>query len=149
MRDGTMHILVIDGQGGRMGAQLVEMAKRAAPAAQITAVGTNSSATMSMLRAGADAAATGEHAVCVACRTADIIIGPIGIVIADAMLGEVTPRMAAAVGQSEARKLLLPVNRCNNTVVGVEELSVTELIDRTGELLCAVLKDLDKNSDKM
>ena len=149
MRDGTMHILVIDGQGGRMGAQLVEMAKRAAPAAQITAVGTNSSATMSMLRAGADAAATGENAVCVACRTADIIIGPIGIVIADAMLGEVTPRMAAAVGQSEARKLLLPVNRCNNTVVGVEALSVTELIDRTGELLCAVLKDLDKNSDKM
>lgn len=147
MRDGKLHILVIDSQGGRIGAQLTEAAKRVAPAALVTAVGTNSIATSAMLRAGADAAATGENSVLVACRTADIIAGPVGIVIADAMLGEVTPAMAVAVGQSAAQKILLPVNRCNNVVVGVEPLSVTELIDRAAELLRAAVKGLDRSCE--
>jgi dihydrodipicolinate reductase len=143
MRDGKMHILVIDGQGGRMGAQMVEMAKRTAPAALVTAVGTNSIATAAMLRAGADAAATGENAVIVTCRTADVIVGPIGIVIADAMLGEVTPAMAVAVGQSTAEKLLLPVNHCNNLVVGAAGMTFAELISQAATLLRAQVDRLD------
>ena len=82
-----------------------------------------------MLKAGADYAATGENAVVVGCRRADVIIGPIGIVIADAMLGEVTPKMAKAVGQSGAHRILIPVSsHCDNIVVGVPDLSIKRLI---------------------
>ena len=113
-----MKILIIDGQGGGIGRQLVEALKQAGER-DITCVGTNAIATSAMLRAGATRAATGENAVAVACREAEAIAGPVGIVIADALLGEVTPRMAAAVGQSRARKVLVPVNQCGNFVVGV------------------------------
>lgn len=107
-----MHILVIDGQGGGIGKQLVEEIRKALPEALITAAGTNSIATSAMIKAGADNGATGENAVIVGCRNADIIAGPMGIVIADSLLGEITPAMAAAVGQSPALRILLPVNRC-------------------------------------
>ena len=113
-----MKILIVDGQGGGIGRQLVEALKREGER-DITCVGTNAIATSAMLRAGAARAATGENAVAVACREAEVIAGPVGIVIADALLGEVTPRMAAAVGQSLARKVLIPVNQCGNFVVGV------------------------------
>ena len=113
-----MKILIIDGQGGGIGRQLVEALKREGER-DITCVGTNAIATSAMLRAGAARAATGENAVAVACREAEVIAGPVGIVIADALLGEVTPRMAAAVGQSRARKVLIPVNQCGNFIVGV------------------------------
>ena len=113
-----MKILIVDGQGGGIGRQLVEALKREGER-DITCVGTNAIATSAMLRAGATRAATGENAVVVACREAEVIAGPVGIVIADALLGEVTPRMAAAVGQSRARKVLIPVNQCGNFVVGV------------------------------
>ena len=81
-----------------------------------------------MLKAGPHRAATGENAVVVACRTADIIVGPLGIVIADAMAGEVTPAMAAAVGQSLAKRVLIPFSHCDNIVAGVPELSTGALI---------------------
>ena len=113
-----MKILIVDGQGGGIGRQLVEALKREGER-DITCVGTNAIATSAMLRAGATRAATGENAAIVACREAEVIVGPIGIVVADALLGEVTPRMAAAVGQSLARKVLIPVNQCGNFVVGV------------------------------
>ena len=113
-----MKILIIDGQGGGIGRQLVEALKREGER-DITCVGTNAIATSAMLRAGATRAATGENAAIVACREAEVIVGPIGIVVADALLGEVTPRMAAAVGQSRARKVLIPVNQCGNFIVGV------------------------------
>ena len=113
-----MKILIVDGQGGGIGRQLVEALKREGER-DITCVGTNAIATSAMLRAGATRAATGENAVVVACREAEVIAGPVGIVIADALLGEVTPRMAAAVGQSRARKVLIPVNQCGNFIVGV------------------------------
>ena len=113
-----MKILIVDGQGGGIGRQLVEALKREGER-DITCVGTNAIATSAMLRAGAARAATGENAVAVACREAEVIAGPVGIVIADALLGEVTPRMAAAVGQSRARKVLIPVNQCGNFIVGV------------------------------
>ena len=85
----------------------------------------SSPAFSAMLRAGATRAATGENAAIVACREAEVIVGPIGIVVADALLGEVTPRMAAAVGQSLARKVLIPVNQCGNVVVGVPSGATT------------------------
>ncbi len=123
-----MNILIIDAQGGGIGRQLVSAVKQALPEATVTAVGTNSAATAAMRKAGADQSATGENAVIVGCRKADVIVGPIGIVIADALLGEITPAMALAVGQSSARRVLIPVNHCDNIVAGVSDLSLGHLI---------------------
>ena len=108
-----MNVLVIDGQGGGIGKLLVSGIKSEYPDFFVTAVGANSIATSAMLKAGADVAATGENAVCVGCRKADVIAGPVGIVIADALLGEITPKMAAAIGQSDAKRVLVPVNHCD------------------------------------
>ena len=124
-----MTILVMDAQGGGIGKQVVAAVRKRFPAVTITAVGTNTAATSAMLRAGADEGATGENAVVVCCRRADVIIGPVGIVIADALLGEVTPRMAVAVGQSAAKRILIPVNHCANFIAGVADLSVGRLVD--------------------
>ena len=121
-------VLVIDGQGGGLGRQLVSALAAACPEAELTAVGTNSLAANAMLKAGASRAATGENAVVVNCRHADIIVGPIGIVIADALLGEITPAMAAAVCQSGAKKVLVPINHCENYVVGVPDQPVSQLV---------------------
>ena len=121
-------VLVIDGQGGGLGRQLVSTLAAACPEAELTAVGTNSLAANAMLKAGASRAATGENAVVVNCRRADIIVGPIGIVIADALLGEITPAMAAAVCQSGARRVLVPINHCENYVVGVPDQPVSQLV---------------------
>ena len=130
-----MKIVVIDGQGGRLGQMVVEGIKKEALNVEVTAIGTNSSATAAMLKAGADAAATGENPVVVACRSADIIVGPIGIVAADSLLGEITPAMALAVGQSSALMLLLPVSHCLNEVVGVRDFTMSEMVKATVERL--------------
>ena len=130
-----MKILIVDGQGGGIGRQLVEALKREGER-DITCVGTNAIATSAMLRAGATRAATGENAAIVACRESEVIVGPIGIVVADALLGEVTPRMAAAVGQSLARKVLIPVNQCGNFVVGVPSGATTaQLVAQAVEVI--------------
>ena len=123
-----MTILVIDGQGGNIGRALVREITERLPGAELIAVGTNSIATSNMLKAGARSAATGENAVIVACRRADVIAGHIGIVIADALLGEVTPAMAVAVGQSRAARVLIPVNRCETLVAGVTDDTTASLI---------------------
>ena len=123
-----MKIVVVDGQGGRLGKLLVEGIKTRLPQAQVYALGTNSIATATMLKAGADFGATGENPVLVACRTADIIVGPIGIVIADALLGEITPAMATAVCQSHATRVLIPVNHCENYIVGVPDQPLGSLV---------------------
>ena len=120
-----MTVVVMDGQGGKMGSMLIERIKAGAIPCAVTAIGTNSIATSAMLKAGADAGATGENPAIVACRTADVIIGPIGILAA----------MAVAVGQSGAKKLLLPVNLCNNIVVGTQSLPMAKLIGEAVELL--------------
>lgn len=130
-----MNILIIDAQGGGIGKQLVAAIKEKNPTAIITAVGTNATATSAMLKAGANNAATGENAVIVGCRKADVIIGPIGIVIADSMHGEITPAMALAVGQSMAKRILLPMNHCDNIVVGVSGFTVSRLVEETLEEL--------------
>ena len=129
-----MKILIVDGQGGGIGRQLVEALKREGER-DLFCVGTNAIATSAMLRAGAARAATGENAVAVACREAEVIAGPVGIVIADALMGEISPAMAVAVGQARARRILIPLNQCDNLVAGVAELPVARLLESAvGEL---------------
>lgn len=130
-----MKVLIIDGQGGGLGRQLVAAVKERFPEIEVLAVGANSTATGAMLRAGADQAATGENAVLVASRRADVIMGPIGIVIADAMLGEITPVMAAAAGQSEAKRILLPVGQCDNIIAGVRDMPMAKMVQEAVDLL--------------
>lgn len=124
-----MNVLVIDGQGGQLGGQLIKAITARYPDTDIFAVGTNAAATTAMIKAGAKKAATGENPILVGCRKADVIIGPVGIVIADALYGEITPKAAVAVGQSSAVRILIPMNRCDNLVAGVSNLSMTALID--------------------
>lgn len=130
-----MKVVVIDGQSGRMGQLFIERARVVGVPCQLFAVGTNAIATAAMLKAGAAAGATGENPVLVACRTADIIVGPIGILSADSLMGEITPTMAVAVGQSGAKKLLLPVNQCSNIVVGTQSMTLSKLMEEAVELL--------------
>lgn len=124
-----MNILVIDGQGGQLGSQLIKVILSRYTDIDIMAVGTNATATASMIKAGAKKAASGENPIIVACRKADVIIGPIGIVIADALYGEITPKMAVAVAQSNATRILIPINRCENLVAGVPNITMTALIE--------------------
>ena len=134
-----MKILVIDGQGGQLGVGLIKAIMEKYPVADITAVGTNANATAAMVKAGARKAATGENPVIVASSRADVIIGPVGIVIADAMLGEITPAMAQSIGKSEAVRILIPMNKCENIIAGVRLNSVTALIEdavsKLGEII--------------
>ena len=124
-----MNIVFFDGQGGQLGVQLIQKIKSNQIDSTITAIGTNAIATSSMLKAGANVGATGENPVIVACRKADVIIGPIGIVIADSLHGEITPKMALAVGQSDAVRILLPMNKCDNIVAGTSSLSTSTIIE--------------------
>ena len=133
-----MKILVIDGQGGRMGKALVEALRRRGFSGEILAVGTNSAATAAMLKAGADEGATGENPVVVASRKADVILGPMGIIAANSLLGEITPAMALAVSESEAYKVLVPVNRCRIRVAGVQEMSLGEYTERAVDTVLAM-----------
>lgn len=130
-----MKVLIIDGQGGGLGRQLVAAVKEYDRSIEVLAVGTNSAATNAMLKAGADQAATGENSVAVASKKADVIMGPVGIVIADSMLGEITPRMAVAVGQSSAKRILIPVNLCDNIVVSVSDASMGRKVQSAVEAL--------------
>lgn len=123
-----MKVVIIDGQGGRIGQSLVEKIKEAKLSCDITAIGTNSAATAAMLKAGADRGATGENPVLVACRDADVIMGPLGIIAADSLMGEITADMAAAVARSSAMKVLLPVNMCNKIVAGTRSMTMSALI---------------------
>ena len=134
-----MKVVVIDGQSGRMGQLLIDRMRNAGLSCEILAIGTNALSTAAMLKAGADAGATGENPVLVACRTADIIAGPIGILSADSLLGEITPAMAVAIGQSTAKKVLLLVNQCSNIVVGTQSLSLSKLMDEAVDLLRSML----------
>ena len=123
-----MNILVIDGMGGGIGKAIIEHIKNELDDVEITAVGTNSIATSAMIKAGADCGATGENAVVYNCAKADFIIGVTGILFANAMHGEISPKMAEAVSSSSAHKILLPVDKCNVTILGVTERSVQSYI---------------------
>lgn len=135
-----MKIVVIDGQGGRLGCLLVERVKVRLPQAQVYALGTNSAATAAMLRAGADFGATGENPVVRGVADADGVLGPVGVVVANAILGEVTPAMAGAVGSCRARKCLVPMNSCGVTVAGVEDLPLPAYAAQAVEALATGLE---------
>lgn len=126
-----MKVVVIDGQGGSLGKALVEAIKNRFPSLAVLAIGTNGLASSAMLRSGADAVATGENPVVVACRNASLIIGPLGIITADALHGEITPTMALAIGQSPAHKILLPISKCNVSIVGRQDVGLSEMINLT------------------
>lgn len=136
-----MNILVIDAQGGGLGRQLISMIKKELPEEFVTAIGANSTATSVMLKAGANEAATGENSVVVACRKADVIIGPMGIMIADAMLGEITPTMAMAVMQAQAKRILIPFKHCDNYIVGIKDFSTGKLIAEAVEHLKEICEE--------
>jgi len=132
-----MNILIIDGMGGGIGKSIIEHIKSEFADAVITAVGTNSIATSAMLKAGADYGATGENAVVFNCTKADLIIGVTGIVFANAMHGEISPKMAEAVSSSPAHKILLPVDKCNVTIVGIDNKPIQAYINE----ITAILKN--------
>ena len=134
-----MRVLIMDGQGGGLGKQLVAALKNE-PDLSITAVGTNSAATNAMLKAGAHEGATGENAAIVATRRADVIMGPVGIAIADSLLGEITPAVATAVGQSPAKKILIPMNMCDIMIPGLKNVPIKNLINDAVEQLL-ILRD--------
>ena len=123
-----MKIIVIDGQGGKMGAALTKQLIESFPDSDIISIGTNSMATEAMLKAGAKMAATGENPVVVCTADADFILGPMGILTANSLLGEITPKMAMAVSESPAKKVLIPVTKCSVSVVGVREMSLNDYI---------------------
>lgn len=132
-----MKIVVVDGQGGRLGQLLVEGVKARLPQAQVYALGTNTVATSAMLKAGADFGATGENPVVRNVADADGVLGPVGIVVANAILGEVTPVMAEAVGSCRAKKFLIPMNSCGVVVAGVGELPLSTYVVQAVEALAA------------
>ncbi len=134
-----MKITIIDGQGGKMGKAVIEQLKKNHPEMELYAIGTNSIATSTMMKAGATYGATGENPCIVNAADSDIIIGPVGIVFANALLGEITPAIATAVGASKAYKILIPTNRCNHFIVGCEEVGLTEYIRMVCEKVDSML----------
>lgn len=133
-----MKLLVIDGQGGGVGKSLVAAIKQRMPDQPVTALGTNAQATAAMLRAGADAGATGENAIRYQCRTADVIVGVAGILHANAMMGEISPGIAAAVSLSEAQKVLVPLERCGLRIAGVDRQPLESLIREAARMVQAI-----------
>ena len=130
-----MKIIIIDGMGGGIGKSIIEHIKSEIAEAEIIAVGTNSIATAAMLKAGANNGATGENAVIFNCSSADYIIGVIGIIIANSMYGEVSPKMAEAVSSSSAHKILIPYDKCNVTVLGLEDKPLQSYIGEINKIL--------------
>ena len=136
-----MNITIIDGQGGQLGAQLVKEISTKFQNIDLTAIGTNAVATSTMLKAGAKNAATGENAVVVVSRKSDVIMGPVGIVIADSLFGEITDKMAVAIGKSDATRILIPINKCDNIIAGVPDLNTKALIEDAVSRLSAIINN--------
>lgn len=130
-----MIVAVIDAQGGGLGKSIIESLKSKKPNIQILALGTNSAATGTMLKAGADRAATGENAIVFNAPRVDVIVGGIGIIAPNSMLGEITPNMAAAVSSSEASKILIPMKKCQLKIPGTSHLTLNELIENAIEAI--------------
>ena len=135
-----MKIVVIDGQGGRLGKLLVEAVKERLPQAEVLAVGTNGIATATMQKAGADYVATGENPVVRGVMDADVVLGPLGIVVAHSILGEVTPRMAEAVGGCRGKKILIPMNSCGVSVAGTQEMGLAGYVKLAADQAEAFLR---------
>lgn len=132
-------VAIIDGKGGGIGSAI---SKKLASMkdVKVIALGTNSHATYNMIKSGADDGATGENAICHMLERADIIVGPIAIVVANSMMGEITPRITQAVASSKAMKLLLPTQKCGVTVVGVGEMTMAQIIDMVPKKITELIK---------
>lgn len=140
---GNMRIAVVDGQGGGIGKSLVEKMRKELPEdVEILALGTNSLATALMMKAGANLGASGENAIIYNSDKVDFIVGTVGIIAANSLMGELTPLMAKAIAESPAKKVLLPLNRCNLEVVGVKNEPLPHQVDN----VVLVLKGYLKNS---
>lgn len=135
-----MKLVVIDGQGGGVGKSLVAALKARMPEQRVIALGTNVLATTAMIKAGADAGATGESAIRYQCRSADIIMGVTGILHANAMMGEISPGIAAAVSLSEAQKVLVPLERCGLNIAGVGRQPLDSLIRQAAEMAANIIQ---------
>ena len=133
-----MKVMIMDGQGGGVGKSLVEALTQVCPEAELIAVGSNATATANMMKGGTVNGATGENAVVYNSRRVDVIVGPIGIVLANAMLGEITPKMAEAVASSDAKLILIPMNRFHATVVGVETRKLADYIKEAAEKIAGL-----------
>jgi hypothetical protein len=127
--------------GGGIGRSVVERLRQEKCGHTILAIGTNAIAASAMLKAGADQSATGENAIVYNCGKADVIIGTIGIVMANSMLGEISPRIAEAVSGSEAVKVLIPVSKCNAIVAGVRDMPTAQYIDEIPRILKKMATD--------
>ena len=138
MNNDMKKITILDGQGGKIGKTIIEQLKKMMPEQEIYAIGTNALATAAMLKAGANYGATGENPCVVNAEDSDIIIGPVGIVIANALLGEITPKIATAVGASKAFKILIPMNKCNHYVVGCGDNGLADNI----RMVCEKVREL-------
>lgn len=136
-----MKVVIIDGQGGSIGRAVTEKIKNLP--CEIYAIGTNTAATSAMLKAGARYGATGENPVVVNVRDADVIVGPVGIIAADSLLGEITPRMAAAVACSRAKKVLIPQSRCKIYVAGTPDMPMTAAIDAAAKAVERLVEGKD------
>lgn len=136
-----MTILIVDAQGGGLGKAIAERLIQEKLAAQIIGVGTNSAATISLRKGGVTATATGENAVIYNAQNADIIVGGIGIICANAMMGEISGAMANAISQSKAIKVLIPLNRCNIRVCGMSGQPLSLLLDKAAEDIRSILEN--------
>lgn len=137
-----MRILIIDGQGGGIGARLVGLLRPRLPeGCELLCAGTNSLATSAMLKAGAARGATGEHAICYNAQRAHLILGRIGVILANGIMGEVSPAMAAAVSGAECVKVLIPSPTCGTLIAGTEDCRLEEYLRRAVDL---ALQELEK-----
>lgn len=139
-----MRIMIMDGQGGGVGRSLVEALSESLPQARLIAVGTNATATANMMKGGTSNGATGENAVIYNSSHVDVIIGPVGIVLANAMLGEITPRMAEAVASSDARLVLIPMNKCHITMVGIENKKLSDYVREGVEVVRKLASEMSQ-----
>lgn len=133
-------IVVIDGKGGGLGSSIIKRLSSMNDEVKILALGTNSQATVSMIKSGAHDGATGENAICHMAKKADLIIGPMAIVVSNSMMGEISPKIAQAIASSDAQKLLLPTQKCGISVVGVENMTMTQMIDEIPDAVRKLIK---------
>lgn len=140
--DKLIRVAVVDGQGGGIGATIIEKLKAKKFNIVIQALGTNSSATKNMLKAGADEAATGENAIIYNVKDADIVMGVVAILMPNAMMGELSPKMSEAIGSSHAMKILIPLARCNIRIAMPGDYNMQQCVEHGVELVKDYLNNL-------